>query len=123
MKNALVTLFIGFFIGFIIGGNVSVIFYQDFYKALTIGLICGFIFSALSLGFMIRVLKSETLTITVENKNPELPMGWYEDIIMEQIALMGFIRKEKTIDGIEVFEPRALMKVYEPNLFLEKNHT
>ena len=120
MKKIFITIVIGFGIGLIIGGNVSAIIYQDFYKSLTIGLICGGIFAAMSLGFMIRELKSQVLTITAENKNPELPMSWYDDTIMEQIALMGFTQKEKSSEGIEIFEPRALMKVYEPNLYLEK---
>lgn len=89
-----------------------------FTLSLIIACLLGTIFGLFSLGFMQRTLPSQTLEINSGNKDPEKPMRWYEERVREQINDMRFIFKE-VHEGTEVFKPRALYRVFEPNIYLE----
>ncbi len=90
----------------------------DFKLAFIISLLIGFIFGLFCLGFMQRVLKSESIEVNAGNKHKDRPLSWYEERIREQIHDLPF-RYDETVDGVEVYIPRALYKVYEPNIYLE----
>lgn len=111
-----------FLLAAMIAGLLSVtilVIFVDLKLALIISTLVGFIFGLFSLGFTQRTLSSQTLEITTGNKHPERPMRWYEDRVREQINDLRFIDDGKNAQGQEVFKPRALYKVFEPNIYLE----
>tara|TARA_Y100000031_G_C7906152_1_gene241738 strand:- start:6 stop:437 length:432 start_codon:yes stop_codon:yes gene_type:complete len=100
--------------------SVSILsIFTDFKLALIISTLLGFIFGLFSLGFTQRTLSSQTLEITTGNKHPERPMSWYEDRVREQINDMRFFADGTNEQGQEIFRPRALYRVFEPDIFLD----
>lgn len=97
---------------------VLVIFF-DFKLSFIISSLLGFIFGLFSLGFTQRTLKSETLEINASNKHPQKPLKWYEERVREQIKDMRFRYAGKDEQGKELFKPRTLYRVFEPDIELE----
>lgn len=105
----------------LIGGLLSVTMltiFLEFKLALIISTFVAFIFGLFSLGFTQRTLSSQTFEITTGNKHPKRPMRWYEERVREQIADMRFIECGKDENGVEHFKPRALYRVFEPDIEL-----
>ena len=46
-------------------------------------------------------------------------MGWYEERVREQINDMRFFADGKNDQGQEIFRPRALYRVFEPEIYLD----
>lgn len=97
---------------------VLVMFFE-FKLAFIISSLVGLIFGLFALGFTQRILGSQQIEINAGNKHPERPLKWYEERIRAQINDMRFLYAGKDSSGIERYQPRALYKVFEPEIFLE----
>ncbi len=85
---------------------------------LIIGLLVGLISGLFSLGFMQRVLAQVAFEINMQNKAFDRGMSWYEERVREQINHMGFAY-DRTEGKEEIFKPRALHKLFQPEVRLE----
>ncbi len=102
--------------------SVSVLaIFLEFKLALIISALVSFIFGLFALGFTQRTLSSQTLEINASNKHPDRPMYWYDERVREQISDMRFYAEPKTVDGREIFKPRGLYRVFEPDIVLERD--
>ncbi len=115
IKHFAITFSVGLLGGFLIGITI-----YDFKFGLILGTIVGIIFGLFGVGFTERVLASKSFEITADNKNPKIGLKVYEAMVREQISNMGFQFHCKK-DAIEIFTPRALYKIFEPNVELEVN--
>jgi hypothetical protein len=68
---------------------------------------------------MVRKLKVEEMEINTSNKDPQKGLDWYEDKIRERLKDLRFEFKEEK-DGVEIFKPRGLYKVYESDVEIER---
>jgi hypothetical protein len=109
--------FVGYLIAFITVFS-AVLIKADIKLALLLGAIFGVIAGLMSMGFMFRILKVEEFEITMQNKHPKRGFDWYEDEIKDQLAPFHYYLK--TENGIEIFSPRSLYKIYEPQLEFER---
>ena len=112
-KNFLIS-FAGLFVLFF--ASLSIIF--ELKLAAILGGIVSFILSLSVMGYTRRALKSQRFEVNMQNKMKERGMRWYEERIREQIFDHGFTFSHKEDNGEEVFSPRTLYQVYEPDIKL-----
>ncbi|MBC75388.1 MAG: hypothetical protein CME64_05165 [Halobacteriovoraceae bacterium] len=116
MFRALKYFIIGTAIGFAIFFAGFVIFFP-INEAIVMGGVAGVAYGLFCLGFMSRFLKTSTLVVNSENRDPQKSMQWYADTIRSQILEMRFKRVGHSSD-LEVYHPTGLYKILERRIEL-----